>query len=98
MFEAHGVTISTRQLPSVLNLWAERLSRRRESTTWGLSDTSTALLIRLFKLQELDGSGMPTKAAGIHDPMPLVAPLPDILPVWHCHLQGLGYGVLVGPV
>jgi hypothetical protein len=32
--ETLGVTISTRHLPSVLNLWADRLSRRRDSTAW----------------------------------------------------------------
>lgn len=29
--EQHGVRLSTRHLPSVLNCWADRLSRRRDS-------------------------------------------------------------------
>lgn len=96
--EGHGVTISTRHLPSVLNLWADRLSRRRDSTTWGLPSTAVALLIRRHKLRLLDGEGLPTPKAGAHGRAPLVLPRPALLPVWHRHLAFLGRGVMIAPV
>jgi hypothetical protein len=95
--EARGITLSTRHLPSVLNLWADRLSRRRDSTAWGLSPTSTLLLARRLRAQLLDGEGLPPPGAGAFGAPPLVLPRPTLLPVWHRHLQRLRRGYLVGP-
>jgi hypothetical protein len=53
--ETLGVTTSTRHLPSVVNICANRLARRRDSTSWGLSRTSTLLLTQRYKAQLLDG-------------------------------------------
>lgn len=47
--EANDVTIFTHHILSVLNVWAERLSRRKESTTWGLSPAGTAILLNSFR-------------------------------------------------
>jgi hypothetical protein len=95
--EARGIKLSTRHLPSVLNLWADRLSRRRDSTTWGLTPTSTLLLARCLRAYILDGEGLPPPRAGSYGPPPLVLPRPALLPVWHRHLQELRRGFLVGP-
>jgi hypothetical protein len=95
--EAGGITLSTRHLPSVLNLWADRLSRRRDSTTWGLSPTSTLLLVRRLRSQLLDGEGLPPPGAGAQGLPPLDLPRPALLPAWHRHLQWLRRGSLVGP-
>jgi ribonuclease HI len=95
--ETRGITLSTRHLPSVLNIWADRLSRRRDSTAWGLPPTSTLLLARRLRAQILDGEGLPPPGAGARGSPPLVLPRPALLPVWHRHLQRLGRGFLIGP-
>ncbi len=95
--ETLGVTISTRHLPSVLNLWADRLSRRRDSTSWGLSHMSTLLLTQRYQAQLLDGDGLPPPRAGAFGRPALVLPRPALLPVWHRHLAVVGRGFLVAP-
>jgi hypothetical protein len=95
--ETLGVTISTRHLPSVLNLWADRLSRRRDSTSWRLSVTSTLLLSRRLRAQFLDGDGLSPPRAGAHGRPALVLPRPALLPVWHRHLATLSRGFLIAP-
>jgi ribonuclease HI len=95
--ESPGVTLSTRHLPSVLNLWADRLSRRADSTTWGLPAAATLLLARRLRAQLADGVGLPPLGIGAFGPPPLVLPRPSLLPVWHRHLRRLGRGYLVGP-
>jgi hypothetical protein len=95
--ETLGVTISTRHLPSVLNLWADRLSRRRDSTSWRLSHTSTLLLTQKFHAQLLDGVGLPPPRAGASGRPGLVLPRPGLLPVWHRHFASLARGFLIAP-
>jgi hypothetical protein len=95
--ESLGVTLSTRHLPSVLNLWADRLSRRRDSTSWGLSHTSALLLAQRFKAQLLDGDGLPPPRAGACGRPALVLPRPALLPVWHRHLSSVARGFLIAP-
>jgi ribonuclease HI len=95
--ESLGVTISTRHLPSVLNLWADRLSRRRDSTSWGLCHTSAMLLARRFKAELLDGEGLPPPRAGSYGRPPIVFPRPALLPVWHRHLADIRRGFMVAP-
>jgi ribonuclease HI len=92
--ESLGVTLSTRHLQSVLNLWADRLSRRRDSTSWGLSHTSALLLAQCLKAQLLDGDGLQPRArapAGT-----LRSCCPD-RPIWHRHLSGIARGFLIAP-
>jgi hypothetical protein len=95
--EARGITLSTRHLPSVLNLWADRLSRRTDSTNWGLSRTSILLLTRRSRAQLFDGEGLPPPGAGARGLPPLILPRHTLLPVWHRHLQRLGRGYLASP-
>jgi hypothetical protein len=92
--KTRGIILSTRLLPSVLNLWADRLSRRRESTAWGLSPTSTLLLARRLRAQLLDREGLPPPGAVARGPPPVVLPRPTLLPIWHLHFQPLGRGSL----
>jgi ribonuclease HI len=66
--ETHGVTLSTRHLPSVLNLWADRLSRRSDTASWRLSPTAQLLLQHRFRTQLLDGHGLPPPRAGAGGP------------------------------
>lgn len=95
--ETHGVTLSTRHIPSVLNAWADRLSRRRDSHAWDLPALATRLLERRFnrRFAVMDGNELPSYLPPHHEP--LVLPRPAILPVWARHLQRLGRGVLVAP-
>jgi hypothetical protein len=95
--EARGITLYTRNLPSVLNLRADRLPRRTDSTKLGLSRTSSLLLTRRFRSQLLDVEGLPPPGAGARGLPPLVLPLPTFLPVWYRHLMRFGRGYLVGP-
>jgi ribonuclease HI len=95
--EARGVTLSTRRLPSVLNLWADRLSRCTDSTSWGLPAASTLLLARWFRAQLLDGEGLPASGAGAYVALPMVLPRAALLPVWHRPLQRIRRGFLIGP-
>jgi ribonuclease HI len=95
--ETLGVTISTRHLPSVLNLWADRLSRRRDSTSWGLPPTSTLLLVRRYGAQSMDGDGLPPPRAGAYGRPAFVLPRPGLLPVWHRHLAGITRGFMIAP-
>jgi hypothetical protein len=60
--EAHGVTLSTKHLPSVLNFWADCLSRRRDTASWRLPPTAQLLLQQRFRTQLLDGQGLPRLA------------------------------------
>jgi hypothetical protein len=92
--ETHGVTLSTRHLPSALNVWADHLSRRRDSTSWALPLTSQLLLQRRFDAQLLDGNGLPPPRIGERGGSPLVLPRPSLLPVWHRHLAGIGHGIM----
>lgn len=46
--EKEGVSLSTRHLASVLNTWADRLYRRRDSHVWTLPQTCIRLLERPF--------------------------------------------------
>ena len=93
--EAEGVVISTRHIPSVLNTWAGRLSRRLDSHGWTLPPTTARLLERRLdrKLHMCDGHELLS-----HMPLygePLVLPRPALLPVWSRLLQRRGRGVLV---
>ena len=45
--EKQGITLSTRHLPSVVNKWADRLSRRRDTNAWNLSDVAIKLIQRM---------------------------------------------------
>jgi hypothetical protein len=62
--KTRGIALCTRHLPSVLNLWTDRLSRRRDSIAWGLSPTSTILLALQLRAQVPDGKGLTTPGAG----------------------------------
>jgi hypothetical protein len=93
--ETLGVTISTRHLPFVLNLWADRLSRRQDSTSWGLPPTSTLLLVRRYGAQSMDGDGLPPPRAGAYGRPAFVLPRPGLLPVWHRHLAGIARGFMI---
>lgn len=57
--------------------------------TWGISDTSTVLLLRLLKIQDPDGFSRTPRGAVIHGIPHLVKPRPDLLPVCQSHCQGL---------
>lgn len=95
--EAHGITLSTRHLPSVLNCWADRLSRRRDTPDWGLSSDARRLLQRRFAkpLFYVDGNALPARMPPAAF-LPLVAPRPSLLGVWTRCLVRRG-GVLVAP-
>lgn len=95
--EANGVTVSTRHIPSVLNTWADRLSRRRDSHAWDLPNAAVRLLERRFAMQlhPVDGNELPTFTA--MRAIPVVLPRPAMLPVWARHLARLGRGILVTP-
>lgn len=83
LFELHGVTLSTRYLPSVLNCWADRLSCRRESYHWDLPPTALSLLARSFQLSHpftFDGNDL---LSYIYPQSQLVAaPRPSLHPVY----------------
>jgi hypothetical protein len=96
--ESMGVTISTRHLLYALNLWADRLSRRRDSTSLGLSPTSALLLPQGFRAQLLDGDGLPPSRAGTYGRPALVLLRPALLPVWHRHLAGTNRWFLIARV
>lgn len=51
---ALGVTLRAEYLPSALNLWADRLSRTRDSTDWTLSRHSFERLERLYGPHTVD--------------------------------------------
>jgi ribonuclease HI len=95
--EEHGVTLSTRHLPSVLNCWADRLSRRRDSLHWELPDIARRLLeLRTQrKLRTVDGHDLPDYAP-LHNAV--VLPRPALLGVWARHLATAGAGVMVAPL
>jgi hypothetical protein len=95
--ESLGVTISTRHPPSVVKLWADRLSRCRYSTSWGLCHTSALLQARRFKAELLDGEGLPPPRAGSYGRPPIVFPRPALLPVWHRHLDDVRRGFMIAP-
>jgi hypothetical protein len=65
--EEHGITLSPRHLPSVLDCWADRLSRRRDSLHWELLDIVRRLLELSMqrKLRAVDGHDHPD-----HTPLP----------------------------
>lgn len=95
--ERHGITISTRHLPSVLNCWADRLSRRRDSPNWRLPADAWLLLQRRFAtpLSPLDGNDLPSRPPPPHT-LPVVVPQPSLLGVWARHLTRTG-GLLLAP-
>lgn len=95
LWEAHGLSISTHHIPSVLNLWADRLSGPKASTHRVLNRTFTGLLLKRFRAQQLGGEGLPDRAARIWLPYPLVIPQLALLPIWHCHLSSLSREFLV---
>jgi hypothetical protein len=94
--EEHGVTLSKRHLPSVLNCWADRLSRRRDSLHWELPDISRRLIgLRVQrKLRVVDGHDLRD-----HAPLPNAVVLPRLalLGVWARHLAAAREGVMVTP-
>jgi ribonuclease HI len=79
--DARSITLSTRHLPSVLNLWADRLSWRTDSPSWGLPATSTLLLACIFRAQLLDGEWPSASGAGTYGPSPIVLSLAALPPV-----------------
>lgn len=95
--ERAGVTISTRHIPSVLNCWADRLSRRRDSHEWDLPRAAVKLLKRRFrtKLQLYEGNELPGFIP--HFRHPVVLPRPGLLPVWARYFTRHGKDVLVTP-
>lgn len=70
-----------RHILSVLNVWADRLSRRRNSTEWGLLPTATKILLRRKNAQFLDGEGLSPPGTGQWGRQPLVAPRLGLLTV-----------------
>ena len=60
--EMEAVTISTRHIPPVLNTWADRLSRRRDSHAWSIPTPAVRLLERRFSptLSVTDGNELPS--------------------------------------
>ena len=89
--------LSTPQIPSVLNAWANRFSRRRGGHRWAILPTDVRLLERRYSrcLYVCDGHDLPS-----HIPVhrePLVPLRQALLPVWTHYLQRLGRGVLLGP-
>lgn len=95
--EREGVTISTRHIPSVLNTWADRLSRRRDSHAWSIPSPAVRLLERRFSptLSVMDGNELPSYIP--RTTRPLVLPRPALLPVWARHLHQLGRVVMLSP-
>ena len=95
--EANGITLSTRHLPSVLNCWADRLSRRRDTPEWSLPADAQRLLQRRFSkpLFCLDGHALPARMPPAAF-LPLVAPRPSLLGVWTRCLALRG-GAMVAP-
>lgn len=59
--EQNGITVSTRHLPSVLNCWADRLSRHRDQYSWALPRDARILLEQRFRtrLTEIDRNALP---------------------------------------
>ena len=74
--EDEGVVISNRHIPSVLNTWADRLSRLRDNHGWELPPTAARLLECRYRrlLFACDGHEMPsyTHVSRAHRP-----PAPD---------------------
>ena len=95
--EDEGIIIFTRHIPPVLNTWADRLSRRRDSHEWELPPTAARLLERRYRrrLFACDGHELPSHIPLSREPIVLLRP--TLLPVWLRHLQNLGRGILVGP-
>lgn len=95
--EENGVTLSTRHLPSVLNCWADWLSRRRDSFDWDLPPDAGLLLERRLRLLllPLDGNALP---GGRPPPgVPVVLPRPALVGVWVRKMIADGHGVLIAP-
>ena len=92
-----GVVISTHHIPSVLNTWADRLSRHCDSHGWELPPTAARLLERSYRRRifAYHGHEMPSHITMFREP--IVLPRPTLQPVWSRHLQNLGRGILVGP-
>jgi hypothetical protein len=95
--ETMGVTLSTRHRPSVLNLWADRLSRRRYSASWRLPPTSALLLTQRLRAQLLDGDGLPPPRAVAYGRPALLLPRPALFPVWHRYLSCIGREFVFAP-
>jgi hypothetical protein len=94
--EDHGVTLSTRHLPPVLNFWANWLSRRRESFHLDLPDIARRLigLSVQRKLRVVDGHDLPD-----HAPLQnaVVLPRPALLGVWSRHLAAPRASIMMTP-
>ena len=113
MCERLGVTLSTRHLPSILNCWADRLSRRRDSHTWDMPPSAVALLQRQSRrnLVILDGHELPPHSAaafrskislrrggeGFGRRTPVVVPRPSLLAAWVRHFGEVQDGLLIAP-
>jgi hypothetical protein len=80
-----------------LNLWDDRLSRRRDSTSWVLPSTSALLLTQRFRPQLLDGDELAPPRARAYGWPALVLPRPALCPVWHRQLSGIGRGFRIAP-
>lgn len=93
----HGVALSKFHLPSVLNCWADRLSRCRHTPDWTLSPTAVQIIQRLFAapLSVLDGNILPGRllTKGV---LAVVTPRPSLQGVWTRLLLRSG-GLLVAP-
>ena len=95
--ERQGITLSTRHLPSVLNAWADRLSRRRDKPHWDLTPTAFRLVNAMCKGRQLlaqDGFNLPEYASpGVPT---LCLPRPSLVGVWVRWMR-LRSGVLLFP-
>lgn len=89
--EEHGVCLSTRHFPSVLNCWADSLSRRQDQHAWTLPEVALSLLERRFgrPLHTLDGHGLPD--ARPLPPSPVVIPRPSLIGILARHLADAGF-------
>lgn len=69
---ALGVTLRAEYLPSALNLWADRLSRTRDSTDWTLSRHSFERLERLYGPHTVDlfATAENTQCGRFHSKLP----------------------------
>lgn len=79
--ERHRITTYIRLLPSVLNCWMDRLSRRRDTPARRLSYEVRLLLQRLVAFFLLEGNNI-QKIIPPADFLPLFAPRPSLIGVW----------------
>jgi hypothetical protein len=97
--ETHGISLGLRYIPSVLNIWADKLSRHRDSTDWALTPaaiqqihaTSTGTIqTHVYARRETVIPGAirfhSTTGTGPHDPAGLPLPALDGHTPWPKHL------------